>query len=424
VKLRVLCDFVVKDKMFQTLEILDIGTNGDGIARDDRGQTVFIPLTAPGDVVEAEVDKDGRGRLLKILQSSPHRVPQPCRHFGICGGCSLQHIDEETYKKFKRDTVLSVLKKEGIELPENIESIFIPDRTRRRANFAARVVKGKAIIGFHERRSSNIRDVPDCLLVTDEVRGVMEKFRPFIPDIAGEGNKIDMLIQCIEGGQVEIGLTGKIAPGWEAQQALSDALRATGASHISLRARDFENYKILLKEKPCFKHFGSLVVNLAPGAFLQPSAEGERTLTDCVIKGAGETLRIADLFCGNGTFTGPLMKGRNIISADFAPDSIAELKKAGVDARLRNLFKEPFTAEELQDRDCVILDPPRAGAQAQVRVLAETAIPRIVYVSCNPQSFAKDAKVLMQGGYTLSALTMIDQFIWSPHMELVGVFRR
>ena len=201
-------------------------------------------------------------------------------------------------------------------------------------------------------------------------------------------------------------------------------MRATNASRISLRARDYESYETLLEAKPYFKRFDSLLVNLAPGAFLQPSAEGERALTDCVIKGAGDASRIADLFCGNGTFTGPLMEGRDILAADFAPDAIAALKKSGVDARVRNLFKNPFTAEDLHDHDCVILDPPRAGAQAQVRVLAETNIPCIVYVSCNPQSFAQDAATLVQGGYSLSTLTIVDQFIWSPHTELAAVFTK
>jgi 23S rRNA (uracil1939-C5)-methyltransferase len=404
----------------ETLTIQDIGANGDGIARSADGHTVFVPLTAAGDVVTVEIDKDGRGRLLDIVTPSKDRATPPCRHFGVCGGCSLQHIAQDAYRAYKKNGVLITLEKAGIALPEKIETVFIPDRTRRRANFAARIVKGKALIGFHERKSAAIRDVPDCLLITEEVRGVMEKIRPYLPDIAGEGNKLDILIQCVEG-QSEIGLTGKIAPGWEAQQALSDALRASGASRLSLRARDYESYEILLEEKPFYKSFDSLIVNLAPGAFLQPSAEGERALAQCVIDGAGDAARIADLFCGNGTFTGSLMKGRDIVAADSAEDAIAALAKAGVRAHRRNLFKEPFSAAELDDRDCVILDPPRAGAQAQVEALAWSKVEKIVYVSCNPQSFARDAAVLTNAGRRLKSLSIVDQFIWSPHTEIMGV---
>ena len=256
--------------------------------------------------------------------------------------------------------------------------------------------------------------------ITIRMRGVMEKIRPYLADIAGEGNKLDILIQCAEG-QSEIGLTGKIAPGWEAQQALSDALRASGASRLSLRARDYESYETLIEAKVFYKRFDSLVVNLAPGAFLQPSAEGERTLTQCVIDGAGDAARIADLFCGNGTFTGSLMDGRDIVAADSAGDAVAALAKAGVRAHRRNLFKEPFSAAELDDRDCVILDPPRAGAQAQAEALAWSKVEKIVYVSCNPQSFARDVAILTNAGRRLKSLTIVDQFIWSPHTEIVGV---
>ena len=405
----------------EQLTIIDIGSNGDGIARLADGKTVFVPLTATGDVITADIDAEGRGRIVEIVTPSPDRAMPPCRHFGICGGCSLQQLNNEAYQHFKRDTVLSALEKAGVPPPADIESIFIPAGTRRRANFAVRVTKGKTVIGFHERKSANIRDVPDCLIINEDVRATMESLRPYLAYIAGEGAKMDVLIQCVEG-QTEIALTGKIAPGWEAQQALSDALRATSAARISLRARDYEQYEMLLEAKPFFKRFDSLIVNLAPGAFLQPSDEGERALTDCVIDGAGDASRIADLFCGNGTFTGPLMEGRDVIAFDLAADAILALKAAGIEAHLRNLFKDPLSAQELASADCVILDPPRAGAAGQVRLLAESHVPRIVYVSCNPQTFAKDAVQLLAGGYVLGKLTIVDQFIWSQHTEVVGIF--
>ena len=412
--------------MEQSLQITDIGINGDGIARLESGEVVFVPFAAKGDLLLADVarDADGqyRAKINSILVKSPNRAPPPCRHFGICGGCALQHINQNTYQDFKTGQVASALEKNGVSMPENFQTIFIPHGTRRRANFACRVTKGHAVIGFHERRSPNIRNVPDCLLITEELRAAMEAFRPFLPDILGEGQKADILIQCIEG-QTEIGITGKIAPGWEAQQALSDALRAMHASRISIRARDFESYEILLEEKPYYKRFDSLLVNLAPCAFLQPSEEGERALTQCVMEGADGAIRIADLFCGNGTFTGPLMD-RDIVSADSAPDAIASLQKAGARAEVRNLFKEPYTAYDLEDRDCVILDPPRAGANAQVRMLTESNVQKIVYVSCAPQSFSKDAAELVQGGYVLRKLTLVDQFIWSSHTEIVGLFEK
>lgn len=405
----------------EKLTIIDIGSNGDGIARLADGMTAFVPLTATGDVITAEIDEDGRGRMLSLVTPSPARAVPPCRHFGICGGCSLQHLNDEAYRHFKRDTVFAALEKAGVAPPPDVETVFIPAGTRRRANFAARVTKGKTVIGFHERKSAAIRDVPDCLIINEDVRAAMEALRPYLADIAGEGAKMDVLIQCVEG-QTEIALTGKIAPGWEAQQALSDALRATNASRISLRARDYESYEMLLEAKAFYKRFDSLVTNLAPGAFLQPSNEGERALADCVINSVGDASRIADLFCGNGTFTGPLTEGRDVIAFDLAADAIVALKSAGVRAHLRNLFKDPLSAEELASAECVVLDPPRAGAAAQVNSLISSGVPRIVYVSCNPQTFARDAAELLTGGYKLEKLTIVDQFIWSPHTEVVGTF--
>ncbi len=413
--------------MKETLTVTDVGAEGDGVARLSDGRVVFTPFAMTGEVIEAEVYTDdkgaSRGILTGIVSSNPHRQTPPCQHFTRCGGCALQHMGSDFYQTFKRHYALEPLLRAGINLPESIAQIHIPQGTRRRANFAALPSKGKTIIGFHERKSATIRDVPDCALISEDVRRVMESLRPFIPMITGQGKKMDVLVQCAEG-QSEIGLTGKIEPGWEAQQALSDALRATGASRISVRARDYDSYETLLSEKVFYKKFGDLSVELAPGAFLQPSAEGERALTDCVIRGAGDAACIADLFCGNGTFTGPLMAGRRVSAYDLAGDSIAALKKAGVDAHARNLFKNPLEVDELTSFDCVVLDPPRAGAAAQVERLSLSNVPRIIYVSCSPQSFAKDGAILQSAGYHLKDLTIVDQFVWSSHTEMVGIWER
>lgn len=399
--------------MAKTVTITELGQYGDGVAGD-----AFVPYAAPGDVVEI----DDSGKILNILVPSPHRAVPPCRHFGLCGGCALQHLSEETYRAFKKDSVLSTLERAGVEAPVHVETIFIPHATRRRANFAARIVKGRAIIGFHERKSSVIRDVPDCLLITGDVARVMEGFRPHLPAIAGEGAKIDILIQCA-GGEAEAALTGKIAPGWEAQQALSDVMRSLDLCRISLRARDYEPYETILEARPFYKNFGALTVPLAPGAFLQPSAEGEAALTACVVEGAGDAAHIIDLFCGNGTFTGPLLN-RIRAAYDFAEDAIAGLQRAGIAAQGRDLFKNPVRGGDLVGADCVILDPPRSGAKAQCAAIADSAVARVVYVSCNPQSFAADVSLLAGPGFSLQKLSIVDQFIWSPHTEVVGVLTR
>ncbi len=407
--------------MSDTFEIVDLGAGGDGIAKLPDGRTAFIPLTVTGDIVRADVDAQGRGNLLEIIQPSPLRAFPPCPHFGICGGCALQHVDTITYQDFKKRQVLEFLSRAGVQISPAVESIFIPSGTRRRANFATRITKGRAVMGFHERKSATILNTPDCLLISDDVRRVMTGMKEFLPLIAGEGQKMDVLIQCVEG-RAEVALTGRIAPGWEAQQALSDAMRTLDLARISLRARDYESYEILLEAHGFFKAFDSLIVNLAPGAFLQPSDAGERALVDCVKGGAGDASCIADLFCGNGTFTGALMKGRDVHAYDSAQDAIAALTRAGANAQVRNLFKNPLGGDQLHGVDCVVMDPPRAGAAAQVEALSNSGVGKVVYVSCNPQSFARDAAVLTGAGYKIETLTIVDQFIWSPHTELVAAF--
>jgi 23S rRNA (uracil1939-C5)-methyltransferase len=405
----------------KALEIVDIGGSGEGIARLENGEAAFIPYAVTGDKVDVFLQKEKgvwRGRIETIVTSSAHRTTPPCRHFGRCGGCALQHVSDPFYRSYKKDHIVKLFLKNGLKLPDNTLEIHIPHATRRRANFASIVAGNRTIIGFHERKSGNIRDVPDCLLLREDIRLVMEGFRKYLPAIAGTGNKLDLLIQSIDG-EIEAGLTGKLLPSLAAQEALGDALCALNLARISFRERDYEYYKVLLEKKSCFKNFGKIKVKLAPGVFLQPSEEGEAALVECVIREAGETSRAADLFCGNGTFTGHLLDGREVAAFDSASDATAALKQAGVKAVERNLFKAPLTPEELKGFDLVVMDPPRAGAMEQSRMLAESTVPKIVYVSCNPQSFARDAVLLQNAGYKISALTIIDQFIWSPHTEVV-----
>jgi len=412
-----------------SLHITDIGANGDGVARTENGEVVFVPFTATGDLVMAEVAKDHdgilRGKITSVMVKSPMRAVPPCRHFGICGGCALQHINEESYRVYKKNLVVTALQKAGIVLPDVVEARFIPPMTRRRANFAARIVKGKAILGFHERKSGNIRDVPDCLLLHPSLKDMVDKVKTFLPTLIDEGKKIDVLIQQVEG-HCEIGLTGQIGKArqssYEQHEAIADFVNGLGLARLSRRDRDFNPYETLLEVHPLVKNFGAITVNVAPGAFLQPSEEGEDVLVELVTENIAHEKKVADLFCGNGTFTGPIFPGRDIVAADNATDAIASLRKSGVNAIERNLFKEPMSVKELAGVEAVILDPPRAGASSQVHALSDTAIPKIIYVSCNPQSFAKDAAVLQQGGYDLTKLAIVDQFIWSPHTELVGVF--
>ncbi len=422
--------------MEETLHILDIGANGDGVARLGGGETVFVSFTLPGDVVRAKVqaEADGvlRAQIVSFDAKGEARQTPPCRHFEICGGCALQHVEDGFYQSYKKNNVLLALERAGVPRPEMVGSVFIPPATRRRANFAARRMGKSIVLGFHERRSGTIRDIPDCLVVKPAVQSMANAIRPILYDIIPDNEKYDVMIQMVEGS-FEIGLTGKLPrhdrqEALAFQEALGAIMRLPGVVRVGRRDKDFQDFSVLLEAAPLLKTFGALTVNLAPGAFLQPSDEGEKALSDLVVEAVGQARKVADLFCGNGTFTGRICEGREVYAADFAPAAIKALRTAAagrpVTVEDRNLFKQPLLEDSLNRFDAVILDPPRAGALAQVEALAGARVPRIVYVSCSPVTFARDAAVLKEGGYEMAALTVVDQFIWSPHTEIVAVFER
>jgi len=414
----------------ETLNITDIGAGGDGIAHLD-GRPVFVPFTITGDSVIGDVveEKGGlRARTVEMITPSPDRIVPPCPHFALCGGCDFQHLSKTAYQKTKLNLFLQALNKFGIGNLPAPSHHWIPQGTRRRANFAARKTKGKIILGFHERQSGTIRDIDVCLLLTPRLTDLARKIRPYLHSIIDEGAKVDIFVQAI-GDQVEIGLTGTLGlkgqSAYEKAQSMADLAQGLGVARLMTRARDYDAFEVVLSFAPVDITFGALRVSLAPGAFLQPSVEGEKILSDLVANAVQGGDHAADLFCGNGTFTGRMMEVcRQVESFDITKECIAALSKAGVTAHTRNLFKHPLREQELSAFDCVVLDPPRSGAKEQCEQMAGSQVKRVVYVSCNAQSFARDAKILYDGGYRLTEIALVDQFIWSIHSESVAVFDR
>jgi 23S rRNA (uracil1939-C5)-methyltransferase len=364
-------------------------------------------------------------------------IAPPCPHYESCGGCRLQHLKEDVYRTWKEDAVRGVLAQNGIAPEEWAPSVFIAAGRRRRATFAARKKGGTVTLGFNGFRSHDLVDIGSCMLLTPRINAVIPSLRESLADIIPEGESVDVFLQNV-GEQVDCVLTGDVIAGGKKDLSskqialLARMADLIGLARISLRKGERDIPETQIDLMPIRAQFGALTVDIPPSAFLQPSAEGEAALVAAVMNGIGKgskKRKIADLFCGCGTFTGPLAAASQVHALDGDRAAIVSLRKAAkgfvnLQAEERDLFREPLGPRELRNYDVVVLDPPRAGAASQAAQLAKSTVPNAVYVSCNPETFARDAKIMLAAGYALKSIQMVDQFIWSSHAELVGVFYR
>lgn len=361
----------------------------------------------------------------------PVTATAPCAHFETCGGCQLQHVDSEIYASWKEGVVKNSLERERVQPDAWLPSLFIPAGTRRRASFAAHR-KGKDLqFGFHAYRSTEIINLTQCHLLTPHLDSIRSRLTHYLPGIIPDGVEVDIFIQEV-GADIEILLTGPFADISNARmEAVARLVNEVGIARVAWQPKALSPAESILSLHPIKKNFGKLVVELPPGTFLQPSQEGEDALVKAVMAGfkGGKGKKFADLFSGCGTFTGHLLELGDVYAAETDPVAVQALKSAakshrGLTADRRNLFKEPVSLRELNAFSGLVFDPPRAGAKEQAEQIAKSKIPVVAAVSCNPQTFARDAKILLQGGYKLSNLQIVDQFIWSTHAELVGIFKK
>lgn len=417
-----------------SLKIDHISGKGDGVAMLE-GQPVFVPYTTAGDVLTAQISETKEallGQLEEIATAGPDRVTPPCPHFQVCGGCQLQHISTESYRVWKESTVRFQFEKADLVPAEWLPPVFIQPHTRRRVTFAA-LKKGKDItLGFNAARSSDIIDLQVCLLLTPALEAVRVKLKPYLNSLLPEGKVSDVALQVIDGA-IELILTGDFGDlPFQKMGVISEMGHTLGLARIGWRPKPFAAAEPLLELAPTKKTFGKIQVDIPPGTFLQPSGEGEAALVAAVLAGCKglKNKKIADLFSGCGTFSGHLLAHGSVYAAESDVPAIAALKKVAasmpqkLSVEKRDLIKEPMTPTELRAIDCVVFDPPRAGAKEQAEMLAKSKTPRVIGVSCNPQTFIRDAAILVKGGYTFQSLQLVDQFVWSAHSEVVGVFTK
>ena len=348
-----------------------------------------------------------------------------CRHFGTCGGCSFQDMPDDAYRSLKRSFVVDALAQNGLANTEVDSVIEIRPHTRRRAVFKAGKRAGEVQIGFHAAQSHAIVDMHECLVITPNLFGLVGSLREFLASLLNDGEDIEIHTTDSDTGiDIAMRWSRKLTP------AIStDIARWAQKNRI---ARVTINGNIATEFGTATVQFGNARIALAPESFLQPTGEGEAALRDKVLAGVKSAKNIADLFSGCGTFTFPLAQKAKVHAVELDKPALAAITSAArgtqglkpITTEARDLFKVPLSGNELKPFDAVVMDPPRAGAQAQVTALAASSVRRVVYVSCNAETFARDARILTNGGYKLGPVTPVDQFLWSSHIELVAAFTR
>jgi 23S rRNA (uracil1939-C5)-methyltransferase len=404
------------------VEIGRLGAQGDGVADGPQGP-LFVPFALPGERVRVAFDPGHQqGRLLAVLEESPARVAAVCPHFGTCGGCALQHLEHGAYLDWKRDQVCAALQSRGLDA--DVEPVrSVPLASRRRASFALSRTPSGAVLGYHKRASHDVIAVEVCPVLVPEIVARLPGLKSALASLAPAKGQARVSVTAIQAG-LDVAVEGAV-PRLRAERlaALAAEAMACGVARLTLNGE-----MVMQQGRPAL----SAQIALPPGAFLQASREAEQTLIELVNQGVGGTERVADLFAGLGTFTLALARRAAVDAFEQDEDAVAALAEAArmtpklkpVQTFVRDLFRTPLKARELAAYDAVVLDPPRAGAKAQAVELAVSCVPRLTAVSCHAGTLARDLRILVDGGYRLVRVVPVDQFRFSPHIEIVAQLER
>lgn len=400
---------------------------------------MYVPFALPGECVEAALEREG-GRLgakvLQVAAPSADRAVPVCAHFGACGGCQMQHMSNRAYLAWKRDLVVEPLRRVGVDAGRIDDVIAVPEGTRRRVTVAARRTANGVVLGFNEFRSSRIVDVDRCPVSRPEIVRLFAPLRDLLSRLPIGDRVVDVALSWLDDG-LDVVLTGVEQPSLVQLELLAAFAERHDLARLSRRPSPRDQAEPIAYRRSGVLRMGDAPVVLPPGGFCQASAEGEAALAGLVLEAAGSSGPVVDLFCGVGTF-GLRLASRDLQVTGFDGDAraIAAFESAArqlggqlggrktIAGFVRDLFRDPLSADELSGFRVAVFDPPRAGARAQASALATSTVPVVVGVSCDPVTFARDARLLADGGYRLDRVTPVDQFVWSRHVELVGVFRR
>ena len=407
-----------------------MGADGDGVAVGPGGAPLYLPGTLPGELVQpSALTRRGEGWAASavVLEPNPDRVRPPCPHFGPCGGCTLQHWRDEPYAAWKSASGADALRRAGADAPVGPPA-RTPPAARRRIDLAMERDGGACRIGLHRRRSREVVDMRACPILHPALFAVVEALRPLLPRLRALRREGSAALNLLDSGpdlllRTDAPLTSAdrtLLAGFASVHGLPRVSWAPGAGPPETA--------VLLR--PAITRFGETVVEVPPGAFLQASREGEAAIAAAVLAALPERLpaktRIVELYAGAGTLTHALAARARVLAFEGDPAAFAALRGTAnprVQPTLRDLARQPLQAAELRGAAAVVLDPPYAGAAAQMPALAASAVP-VIYVSCNPAALARDARTLLRAGYRIAAATAIDQFLWSARVESVIAFRK
>ncbi|MEO1112376.1 MAG: class I SAM-dependent RNA methyltransferase [Pseudomonadota bacterium] len=404
------------------LTITELGHRGDGIAQTDAGP-VYVPGALPGEVVRATI-ANGRAGKPEFKSLSPDRVPPVCAHFEKCGGCTVQHLAPAPYLAWKRTLVEKALRDRGIET-DVADTVSATAGGRRRAVFTATRAGRHTLLGYHEKSSHRLVDIRECPILDPAITKAVDGLKSLVSEILPRKGEARLTVLNTTAG-LDVAID-------KADKSYERKIPALSQKTIELDlARLTINGEVLLEVRPPMLDMDGIGLSAAPGGFTQATLAAEAALSDIVLKGVGKARSVADLFSGAGTFALRLARQANVHAVEGDAAAVAAFDKAlrkpqglkKVSFERRDLFRRPLVLEELKPFDAVVFDPPRAGAQAQAELLAQSSVKTIVAVSCNPATFARDVRLLLEGGYTLQSVTPVDQFLYSPHIEVVGVLIR
>lgn len=411
----------------ERLVIDHVGHRGDGVATVG-GESVYVPYTLSGETVEAAPvpgHHPDRRRLVAVEKASPERIAPFCPHFGVCGGCAIQHWETERYRAWKRDIVVTTLAQDGIAC-EVAPLVDAHGAGRRRITLHARMGTHEVLkVGFAAVSSHDIVPIDRCPILDPHLDGAVEAAWAVAEPLIGVGKPLDIQVTATAVG-LDVDVRGSGPVSTKLIGKLSEVAKQHGLARLTRHGE-----LVLMRTTPVIT-VGTAQVALPPGSFLQATVAGEETLAALVVDHCKRAKHVADLFCGVGPFALRLAEKSRVTAFDSDAGSIAALQAAvkatpglkPLKAEMRDLFRRPLVPQELRDYDTVVFDPPRQGAQAVATHLASSKIPTVVAVSCNVATFARDAKILIDGGYKIDGVTPVDQFRHTPHVELVARFRR
>lgn len=405
------------------LDIVSVGARGDGLAEPG---PIYAPYTLPGERIRAKIVGD-RAEMLEILAASPERQAAPCAHFGRCGGCQLQHWGEASYLAWKRQQVVEALAKRGLGGGQVEPVIPAWGEGRRRAAFHAGRVGAQVRVGFIERGGARLTPISQCPVLAGPLEALALKLAPLAALVLPQRG--DVTIACLWS---ETGADVAIKGAASGVYRSAFAALAAQAEALDLARLTIDGEPIVTRRAPLLR-MGAARVTPPPGAFLQPTALGEEALARLALEAVSGAARVVDLFSGVGTFALRAAASAEVLAVETDDAMLVALKAAAdgaggalkqVSTLRRDLLRTPFSSLEMKKFDAAIIDPPRSGARLQAEQIARAPVRKLAYVSCDPASFARDVKVLIEHGFGLTRVTPIDQFRWSPHIELVGALER